>query len=198
MEQQNLPPTDGFELLKKVIETNEATIEHYIMLKNSREDIIRMDQRIEETLKMLNETLEKTWEFLVLEEQKIQALLDSTPKSIEANLSSSANMQLEHFEKKSKLVKIIFYGMIATLLLSVFTTTGNIFFAKQWYAESIRSKTEIRQEVLDEIQNDGKSIYKVEDYHQLQHNTELMNKWIEKNPKDAEKFLRFKDGYESK
>ncbi|MYY48669.1 hypothetical protein EH153_11850 [Elizabethkingia anophelis] len=198
MEQQNQAPTDGFELLKKVIETNEANIEHYIMLLNSREDIIRMDQKIEGTLKMLNETLEKTEKFLVLEEQKIQVLLDSIPKSIEANLSSSANMQLEHFEKKSKLVKIVFYGTIAALLLSVLITTGNIFFAKQWYAESIRSKSEIRQEVLDKIQNDGKSIYKVEDYRQLQHNTELMNKWIEKNPKDAEKFLRFKDGYESK
>ncbi|MCL1667517.1 hypothetical protein M2T82_05515 [Elizabethkingia ursingii] len=198
MEQNNATPTDGFELLKKVIETNEATIEHYIMLKNSREDIIRMDKKIEDTLKMLNEALEKTERFSACEEQRIQALLDSIPESIEANLSSKANMQLEHFEKKSKLVKIVFYGMIAALLLSVLTTTGNIFFAKQWYTESIRSKTEIRQEVLDKIQNDGKSIYKVEDYRQLQHNTELMNKWTEKNPKDAEVFLRFKDGYESK
>ncbi len=198
MEQQNLAPTDGFELLKKVIETNEATIEHYIMLKNSREDIIRMDQKIEDTLKMLHETFEKTEKFSTHEEQKMQALLDSVPKSIEANLSSSANMQLEQFENKSKLVKIVFYGMITALLLSVFITTGNIFFAKQWYVESIRNKTEIQQEVLDKIQNDGKSIYKVEDYRQLQHNSELMNKWIEKNPKDAEKFLRFKDGYESR
>ncbi|MCL1680614.1 hypothetical protein M2T92_16365 [Elizabethkingia miricola] len=198
MEQQNLAPTDGFELLKKVIETNEATIEHYIMLKNSREDIIRMDQKIEDTLKMLHETLEKTEKFSTLEEQKMQALLDSIPKSIEANLSSSANMQLEQFENKSKLVKIVFYGMITALFLSVFITTGNIFFAKQWYVESIRNKTEIQQEVLDKIQNDGKSIYKVEDYRQLQHNSELMNKWIEKKPKDAEKFLRFKDGYESR
>lgn len=198
MEQQNQALTDGFELLKKVIETNEANIEHYIMLINSREDIIRMDQKIEGTLKMLNETLEKTEKFLVLEEQKTKVLLDSIPKRIEANLSSSANMQLEHFEKKSQLVKIVFYGMIAALLLSIFITTGNIFFAKQWYAESIRNKTEIRQEVLDKIQNNGQSIYKVEDYRQLQHNSELMNKWIEKNPKDAEKFLRFKDGYESR
>ncbi|MCT3661342.1 hypothetical protein CMT52_13305 [Elizabethkingia anophelis] len=198
MEQQNQAPKDGFELLKKVIETNEATIEHYIMLKNSREDIVRMDKKIEDTLKMLNGTLEKTERFSALEEQKIQALLDSIPKSIEGNLSSKANTQLEHFEEKSKLVKIIFYGMITALLLSVFTTAGNIFFAKQLYAESIRSKSEIRQEVLDKIQNDGQSIYKVEDYRQLQHNTELMKKWIEKNPKDAEIFLRFKDGYESR
>ena len=37
---------------------------------------------------------------------------------------------------------------------------------------------------------------KDEDYLQLQHNTELMNKWMNKNPKDAE-ILRFKDGYEA-
>ena len=74
----------------------------------------------------------------------------------------------------------------------------HIFFTKQWYAESIKSKSEIRQEILDEIKNDGQSIYKDEDYLQLQNNTELMNKWIEKNPKDAKNFLRFKDGFESR
>ena len=64
----------------------------------------------------------------------------------------------------------------------------HLFARKQWYAESIKSKVEIRQEILDEIKKDGQSIYKDEDYLQLQHNTELMNKWMNKNPKDAEKF----------
>ena len=93
-------------------------------------------------------------------------------------------------------MKNIFYGMIAALFLSVLTTVGNIFFTKQWYAENIKSKSEIRQQILDEIKNDGQSIYKDEDYLQLQHNTELMNKWMEKKPKDAKNFLRFKDGFE--
>lgn len=95
-------------------------------------------------------------------------------------------------------MKNIFYGMIAALFLSVLTTVGNIFFTKQWYAENIKSKSEIRQEILDEIKNDDQSIYKDEDYLQLQHNTELMNKWMEKNPQDAKNFLRFKDGFESR
>ena len=95
-------------------------------------------------------------------------------------------------------MKIIIYAMIAALFLSVLTTAGNIFFTKQWYAESIKSKSEIRQEVLDEIKKEGQSIYKDEDYQQLLHNTELMNKWMKKNPKDAKNFLRFKDGFESR
>ena len=40
-------------------------------------------------------------------------------------------------------MKIIFYGMIAALFLSVIITAGNIFFTKQWYVESIKSKAEI-------------------------------------------------------
>jgi hypothetical protein len=54
--------------------------------------------------------------------------------------------------------------------------------------ESIKSKSEIRQEILDEIKKDGQSIYKDEDYLQLQHNTELMNKWIEKTQRCKEFF----------
>ena len=95
-------------------------------------------------------------------------------------------------------MKNIFYGMIAALFLSVLITAGNIFFTKQCYAESNKSKSEIRREILDEIKNDSQSIYKDEDYRQLQHNIELMKKWMEKNPKDAKNFLRFKDGYESR
>ncbi len=66
------------------------------------------------------------------------------------------------------------------------------------YSECIRAKNEIRQEILDEIKRDGKAIYKNDDYNQLKYNTDLMNKWMKKNPKDGEKFMRFKDGFESK
>ena len=95
-------------------------------------------------------------------------------------------------------MKIFRWSGLGTVILGILLLVISINFATKWYKESIRSKSEIRQEILDEIKNDGQSIYKVEDYKQLHHNTELVNKWIEKNPKDAEKFLRFKDGYESR
>jgi len=190
--------TDGVALLKKVIETNEATIEHYIMLMNSREDIVHMDQKIEASLINLNATLDKSSRMLEVEEQKRQDFLLAIPKTIEAHLSEKAVGQLEHMEKKSTLFKTAIFGIIGALLISVLTTIGNVVFAKQWYTESLRSKTEIRQDILDEIKNNGQSIYRMDDYDQLKYNTELMNRWMKKNPKDAEKFLRFKDGYESR
>lgn len=189
---------DGVALLKKVIETNEATIEHYIMLMNSREDIVHMDQKIEASLINLNATLDKSSRMLEVEEQRRQDFLLAIPKTIEANFSDKAVGQLEQLEKKSTLFKTAIYGIIGALLLSVLTTIGNVVFAKQWYTESLRSKTEIRQDILDEIKNNGQSLYRVDDYDQLKYNTDLMNRWMKKNPKDAEKFLRFKDGYESR
>lgn len=189
---------DGVALLKKVIETNEATIEHYIMLMNSREDIVHMDQKIEASLINLNATLDKSSRMLEVEEQRRQDFLLAIPKTIEANFSDKAVGQLEQLEKKSTLFKTAIYGIIGALLLSVLTTIGNVVFAKQWYTESLRSKTQIRQDILDEIKNNGQSLYRVDDYDQLKYNTDLMNRWMKKNPKDAEKFLRFKDGYESR
>lgn len=98
MDKENKQP-DGVALLKKVIETNEATIEHYIMLMNSREDIIHMDQKIEQSLINLNATLDKSSRMLEVEEQKRQDFLLAIPKTIEAHLSEKAVGQLEQVEK---------------------------------------------------------------------------------------------------
>ena len=38
----------------------------------------------------------------------------------------------------------------------------------------------------------------MEDYKQLQHNTELINKWIERKPKDTETLLGFNNQYVSR
>ena len=70
---------------------------------------------------------------------------------------------------------------------------------KSYIIEKFKPFLDIYEEEIKELIKFQyiKSIYKDEDYLQLQHNTELMNKWMEKNPKDAKNFLRFKDGYEA-
>ncbi|HCO20615.1 MAG TPA: hypothetical protein DIT47_05960 [Flavobacteriaceae bacterium] len=189
---------NGLELLKKVIETNERNTEQGIKTEFVYEDLLNIKGETESTMRGFNATILKLSESLEKEVQERNKFIERIPKTIEIVPSEDYLNLNKSFEKNSKFMKIIFYGMIAALFLSVLTTVGNIFFAKQWYSESIKSKSEIRQEILDEIKKDGQSIYKDEDYLQLQHNTELMNKWMEKNPKDAKNFLRFKDGYESR
>ena len=67
-----------------------------------------------------------------------------------------------------------------------------------WYKESIRSKSELRQNILNEIAGEGKKIYDENEVKVLTDNTKLMQLWIKNNPKKAEDFLRFKDGYDAK
>ena len=189
---------NGLELLKKVIETNERNTEQGIKTEFVYEDLLNLKGETESTMRGFNATILKLSESLEKEAQERNEFIERIPKTIEITPSEDYLNLNKSFEKNSKFMKNVFYGMIAALFLSVIITAGNIFFTKQWYVESIKSKSEIRQEILDEIKKDGQSIYKDEDYLQLQHNTELMNKWMEKNPKDAKNFLRFKDGYESR
>ncbi|MFW2136323.1 hypothetical protein ACK2M7_08605 [Chryseobacterium sp. TY4] len=198
MDNENTTQDDALQLFNRVIESNQKNIEESIELRHNRDYLLHVHKKSELTMQRVITTLDKAEAFCRKEDEKRQDFLESIPFSIQINLSEKANSQLEHFEKKSTLVKIVFFGMVAVLILATFTAVFNFVFAKQWYSESTKAKSELRQEILDEIKNDGKEIYKVEEVKQLQHNTDMMNKWMQKNPKDAEKFLRFKDGYESR
>ena len=89
-------------------------------------------------------------------------------------------------------------GERGCLILSIILLGVVGYFTKKWYAESIKTKEEVRKQLLIEFENKGKGIYDVKSYEKLQYNTELVSKWIEKYPTDADKFLRFKEGYKTK
>lgn len=73
----------------------------------------------------------------------------------------------------------------------------SINFATNWYKESIKVKSELRQDILNEIAGEGKKIYDENEIKILTENTQVMQLWIKNNPKKAEDFLRFKDGFEA-
>ena len=165
---------NGLELLKKVIETNERNTEQGIKTEFVYEDLLNLKGETESTMRGFNATILKLSESLEKEAQERNEFIERIPKTIEITPSEDYLNLNKSFEKNSKFMKNVFYGMIAALFLSVIITAGNIFFTKQWYVESIKSKSEIRQEILDEIKKDGQSIYKDEDYLQL--NTVLNKK----------------------
>ena len=188
---------NGLELLKKVIETNERNTEQGIKTAFVYEDLLNIKGETESTMRRFNATILKLSESLEKEAQERNEFIERIPKTIEIIPSEDYLNLNKALEKNSKFMKIIIYGMIAALFLSVLTTAGNIFFTKQWYAESIKSKSEIRQEILDELAIDRKNIYDENEITILKDNTKIMQLWIKNNPKDAKNFLRFKDGYEA-
>ena len=199
MENQNTnsnePQNDIYELLKKVVETNEESIKSANQAETIHLEARNFYQSAQNAIIGSTNMMQKAIQFVRKELDYIWDYKTSIPESIPAHLSETT---LSFFEKIEKHIKFIFPGSIGILTLAAIILFGSGHFAFKWYSESIRAKSEIRQEILDEIKRDGKEILEIEDYNQLKYNTDLMNKWMKKNQKDGEKFLRFKEGYESK
>ena len=199
MEHQNTtsnePQNDIYELLKKVVETNEESIKSANQAETIHLEARNFYQSAQNAIIGSTNMMQKAIQFVRTELDSIWDYKTSIPESIPAHLSETT---VNFFERIEKHIKFIFPGSIGILSLAAIITFGSGHFAFKWYSESIRAKSEIRQEILDEIKRGGKAVYKIEDYNQLKYNTDLMNKWMNKNPKDGEKFLKFKEGFESK
>ncbi len=70
----------------------------------------------------------------------------------------------------SSVFKYSILGGIGSLVLSIILLGTSGYFTQKWYAESIKTKEEIRSELLKEFENKGKGIYDVKSYEKLQYN----------------------------
>ena len=199
MENQNTnsnePQNDIYELLKKVVETNEESIKSANQAETIHLEARNFYQSAQNAIIGSTNMMQKAIQFVRTELDSIWDYKTSIPESIPAHLSETTVNFIERIEKH---IKFIFPGSIGILSLAAIITFGSGHFAFKWYSESIRAKSEIRQGILDEIKKDGKAIFEIKDYDQLKCNTDLINKWMKKNPKDGEKFMKFKEGFESK
>ena len=197
--------SDGFELLENVIKSNEENIKSnedkiklYVKLRFMFEDHLKMMGQTQLDFEAVGETYEDAMKFHELESVKRAEFLKSIPTKIEAVFAPET---VEHFEKidsKIKEMKILPWSGVGTMILAILILFISINFATNWYKESIKAKSELRENILNEIAGEGKKIYDENEVKVLTDNTKLMQLWIKNNPKKAEDFLRFKDGYEAK
>jgi len=185
---------DGMEILNQVIESCKANIESNTETKASMEDFFKIFSELGQSVSTLTNIIDETSKGYQKENETFKKIVNQIPKAVPAKLSQHSFEAINIFKRQSKFVWGVF-GMVFLSFLTILLS-GNQ--ALKWYSESIRSKSELRQEILSEFEKDGKQLYPKDDIQQLEHNTKVLQKWIEKNPKDAEKFLRFKDGYEAR
>ncbi|ATA69187.1 hypothetical protein CGC48_11495 [Capnocytophaga cynodegmi] len=218
MENQEID--NGLELLKKVIKSNEENIEKNSGILMVFEDLLNLLGETESTLRGASYTLEnsqkvlgrtshilestpKTFEIKASKEElKAQEqFINSIPKCIEAHIPEKLekdlillNRNLSKVNMKSGIFKYSILGGIGSLILSIILLWVSGYFAQKWYAEIVKTKEEIRKELLIEFENKGKGIYDVESYEKLQYNTDLMDAY----PKEGKEFMKFKKGFESR
>ena len=120
------------------------------------------------------------------------------PAQTEMVLSKETKDYLDGFRKDIRWKKKFIWSGIGVFVFSVLVFIASINFSTNWYRESIKAKSELRQDILNEIANEGKNIYDENEMKILSENTEIMQLWIKNNPKMAVDFLRFKDGFDAR
>ena len=196
--------SSGIELLENVIKSNESTvasnmesIEQCVKVQFDIEDLMSSFKHTQTDLREVKTKYSEVVEFYKIEEEKRADFLDKIPTKIETVLSQETIDFYENLEKKMKKKEKFVWSGFGTFILGIFTLIFSINFATTWYKESIKAKSELRQEILNEIASEGKKIYDENEITILKENTQIMQLWIKNNPKEADGFLRFKDGFEA-
>ena len=201
-QQKDETKINGMELLENVIKSNEKTvasnienIESKAKLSADIEDLVLAIGQIQIDFEVVKEIHKETLSFYEQEQIKRVEFLANIPTKTETVLSQETIDFYGNLERKIKRNGKFIWGGFGTFILGIFTLIFSIFFATNWYKESIKSKSELRQDILNEVADEGKKIYDENEITILRENTQIMQLWIKNNPKKAEDFLRFKDGY---
>ena len=196
--------SNGIELLENVIKSNERNIASNIENLQSKaelradiEDLVLAIGQMQLYFAAVNEFHNETLKFYEIEQSKRVEFLAKIPAKTETVLSQETIDFYENLEKRMKRKEKFIWSGFGTFILGIFTLIFSITFATNWYKESIKSKSELRQDILNEIAGEGKRIIDEKEIKILKENTEIMQLWIKNNPKKAEDFLRFKEGFEA-
>lgn len=174
--------SNGMELLENVVKSNERNIASNLENKESNAEV---KANIKDLVLAIGQ--------LQLDFEAVKEI----PTKIEIVLSQETSDFYEDFYKKMKMKEKFNWSGLGVFILGIFTFMLSITFATNWYKESIKAKSELRQDILKEFAVEGKKIYDENEIRILSENTQVMQLWIKNSPKKAEDFLRFKDGYEA-
>ncbi len=174
--------SNGIELLENVVKSNERNIASNLENKESNAEVKADIKDLVFTIGQLQLDFEAVKEI---------------PAKIEIVLSQETSDFYEDFYKKMKMKEKFNWSGLGVFILGIFTFMLSITFATNWYKESIKAKIELRQDILKEIADEGKKIYDENEINVLRENTRVIQLWIKNNPRKAEDFLRFKDGFEA-
>lgn len=189
---------NGLELLNKVIKSNEDNIEKLADVVFVYQDILNLVGEFQSSASSLNHRINNFETSFKDISKQIENTTKFIPKNIKMDLSENTLSRLEHFEKKSKSLKYLLIGSFSCLGIAIIVMFLSFYLSKQWYSTSIKTKEEIRSQIFKEMRAEGKEFYDIEVFNRLKMNTEIINKWIERNPKQGNNFLKFKEGYEAK
>lgn len=155
--------SSGMELLENVIKSNENNIASNVENKESNaeladdiEDLLLAIGPVQLDLEIVKKFPDEALAFYEKEQLARNQFLASIPTQIETVISKETKYYLEGFKKDIKWRKKFIWSGIGVFVFAVLVFITSINFATNRYKASIKAKSELRQDILNEIAGGGK------------------------------------------
>ncbi|MFV0227930.1 hypothetical protein OBK05_09535 [Empedobacter falsenii] len=110
-------------------------------------------------------------------------------KEAKLNLDHSDRMVLENAEIQiTKYIKL-FYYVFGVIFLLLFTTILSGYFSTKFYKTSVLTKTEARNEFLNQLKLNNQTIVDKNKLNALKNEREIVNIWMNENPMDSKSYI---------
>lgn len=193
---------DGYNDVHKLLNTIQLNTakndEIALKVTNINTELVSLLKRTDQIVKDTGTIFKSFENFTIIEYANRERNIKHLFAIVDENLSNQHLERVKKYEKKSTFLKYVLTGSVFTLVSSIIILGLSVYFAQNWYAENVRTKSEIREEIFREISADGQSIYNKNDVDNLVENDKLLKLWIIENPSKAENFIQFRQGYKSK
>jgi hypothetical protein len=124
--------------------------------------------------------------------------LKESVMNIRVGISPEDLKKLESYKDYFKHYKPVLYISLFVMLSGWGLAIFGAYSGLKYYKESIRTKQEIRVQVLQDIGNDGNVIVPKEQWENYQFQNEVLKEWKKTNPEDSKSLIDYGNGYKAK
>lgn len=140
-----------------------------------------MDAKLKETGTLIDHSLKE------LKESVLDIRVGISPEDLK---------KLEAYKDFFKHYKPFLYISVFALLSGLGMSFFGVYSGVKWYQESVRTKQEIRGEVLQEINQGGNVIVEKSKWDSYVEQSQVLRAWQKSNPKDSKSLEVYYKGYQ--
>lgn len=188
----------GTEKLEKSRKDLEEFVEHVL---NKQDEFTTHEKEFTEKNDVLTKLLTNNLELYQVVANKLHSnykedfkklIKDSKLVTLQLNEEDRKSLQDSQIQIKNQLkLRCYNFGIIAFLAI---VTTFSGYFSTQFYKTSIQTKTEARQEFLNQLKNNNEVIVDQNIYEAFINERKMMKNWSKSNPDDSKSYDSFRNG----
>lgn len=188
----------GTEKLEKSRKDLEEFVEHVL---DKQDEFTTHEKEFTEKTDLLTKLLTNNLELYQVVANKLYSnykedfkklIKDSKLVTLQLNEEDRKSLQDTQIQIKNQL-KLRYYNFGIIAFLAIVTTFSG-YFSTQFYKTSIQTKTEARQEFLNQLKNNNEVIVDQNIYEALINERKMMKNWSKSNPDDSKSYDNFRNG----